>query len=428
MAYLMDQHWISEGGGVTRGDRRGCRYASYVPDPLAGRPFTLDGEVAADVADAEAAIVRLNVAAASLANTEAIARLLLRAEAVASSRIEGLQVEARRLLRVEAARQFEGRTRRDVTAEEVLGNIDAMASALDAADSERHVTVETILNIHEFLLGGTDLEQYGGRIREVQNWIGGSSYNPCSAVYVPPPPALVPSLLDDLARFCDDDSLSAVTQAAVAHAQFETIHPFVDGNGRTGRALIHLILRRRGLAPRVVPPVSLVLATLSRDYISGLTGFRYEGDGTSVDAITGLNRWLALFAGCCTRAVGDAGDFEGRVREIQHSWRERLGPARSNSTLDLLVQTLPGMPILTVSGAADLLGRSFRATNRAIEDLVTSGVLKQVTVGRRNRAFEAVEIIDAFTRFERRLASPSGDTRVDRPARPVPAGRHAGKR
>jgi len=244
------------------------RYASYVPDPLAGRPFTLDGEVAADVADAEAAILRLNVAAASLADTEALARLLLRAEAVASSRIEGLQVGARRLLRVEAARGLKGRTHSDVTAEEVLGNIDAMASALDAADSERPVTVETILSIHELLLGGADLERYEGRIREVQNWIGGSSYNPCSAVYVPPPPAPVPDLLDDLARFCDDDSLPAVAQTAVAHAQFETIHPFVDGNGRTGRALIHLILRRRGLAPRVVPPVSLVLATLSRDYIS----------------------------------------------------------------------------------------------------------------------------------------------------------------
>ena len=423
MAYLIDQYWISDGDGVTRSDRRGCRYASYVPDPLAGRPFTLDGEVAADVADAEAAILRLNVAAANLADTEALARLLLRAEAVASSRIEGLQVGARRLLRVEATRELKGRTRSDVTAEEVLGTIDAMASALDAADSERPVTVETILSIHELLLEGTDLEQHGGRIREVQNWIGGSSYNPCSAVYVPPPPALVPGLLDDLARFCDDDSHPAVAQAAVAHAQFGTIHPFVDGNARTGRALIHLILRRRGLAPCVVPPVSLVLATLSRDCISALTGCRYEGDWASVDATTGLNRWLALFAGCCTRAVSDARDFESKVREIQEDWRERIGPVRRDSTVDLLVRTLPGTPILTVSGAADLLGRSFRAANRAIADLVRSGVLKQVTVGRRNRAYEAVEIVDAFTRFERRLAGRSGDTQVDPQARPVPARR-----
>jgi Fic family protein len=423
MAYLVDQYWMSEGGGITRNDRRGCEYACYVPDPLAGRPFTLDGEVAADVADAEAAILRLNADATSLANTEAIARLLLRAEVVASSRIEGLKVGARRLLRVEAAREFEGRTRGDVTAEEVLGNIDAMASALEAADSDRPVTAESILGIHELLLKGTEMGQYAGRLREVQNWIGGSVYNPCTAAYVPPPAEMVPDLLDDLARFCNDDTLPAVAQAAVAHAQFETIHPFADGNGRTGRALIHLILRRRGLAPRVVPPVSLVLATLSRDYVSGLTGFRYEGDPGSVEAQEGLNRWMALFAGCCTRSVRDAGRFEDKVREIQDGWRERIGQVRRNSAIDLLIGTLPGTPVLTVTGAANILGRSFRAASRAIEDMVEAGVLKQVTVGKRNRAFEAVEIVDAFTRFERQLASPSGDTQADPPTRPVPARR-----
>src|SRR5450759_2451999 len=177
MAYFVEEYWVSEGDGITRDDRRGCKYAAYVPDPLAGRMFTLEGEVAADVADAEAAILRLNAEASSLVNTEAIARLLLRTEAVASSRIEGLQVGARRLLRVEAAREFEGRSGTDVTAEEVLGNIDAMAAALDSADSGEAVTAETILGIHERLLADTDLAKYGGRVREVQNWIGGSSYN-----------------------------------------------------------------------------------------------------------------------------------------------------------------------------------------------------------------------------------------------------------
>ncbi|NTW28772.1 MAG: Fic family protein [Coriobacteriia bacterium] len=423
MAYFVKEYWVSEGDGITRNDRRGCEYTAYVPDPLVGRQFKLEGEVAADVADAEAAILRLNAHATSLVNTEAIARLLLRAEAVASSRIEGLQVGARRLLRVEAAREFESRSGIDVTAEEVLGNIDAMDSALDAADSNDEVTAETILDIHAQLLAGTALAGYGGRLREVQNWIGGSSYNPCSAAFVPPPAAKVPELLEDLARFCNDDSLPAVVQAAVVHAQFETIHPFVDGNGRTGRALVHLILRRRGLAPRVVPPVSLVLATLSVDYISGLTGYRHEGEADSPEASSGLNRWVALFAGCCTRSVRDAGGFERTVHEIQDAWRGRLGPVRRNSAVDLLVQTLPGTPILTVSGAAGLLGRSFRATNLAIEALVDAQVLKQVSVGKRNRAFEALEVIDAFTRFERQLASPSGDTQVDPPARAVPARR-----
>ena len=108
--------------------------------------------------------------------------------------------------------------------------------------------------MHERLLAGTRLERYAGRLRAVQNWIGGSSFNPCSAAFVPPPPEHVRALMADLCEFCNQDTLPAVAQAAMAHAQFETIHPFVDGNGRTGRALIHVILRRRGLAPRLVPP------------------------------------------------------------------------------------------------------------------------------------------------------------------------------
>lgn len=105
-------------------------------------------------------------------------------------------------------------------------------------------------------------ENHGGRLRTLQNWIGGSAYNPCSAEFVPPPPEAVSGLLDDLVAFCNDDALPALAQAAIAHAQFET-HFFVDGNRRTGRVLIHLVLRRRGLGLRVLAPVSLVLATWS---------------------------------------------------------------------------------------------------------------------------------------------------------------------
>ena len=113
-----------------------------------------------------------------------------------------------------------------------------------------------------------------------------------------------------------------------AHAQFETIHPFVDGNGRTGRALIHLVLRRRGLAPRILPPVSLILATWSRDYVGGLTGTRYEGAPDSAEALAGINRWIALVASACRRAAEDAGRFEEQLRALQDSWRDRLGSVR----------------------------------------------------------------------------------------------------
>jgi Fic family protein len=393
---------------------------------LLARRFVFDGAVAADVADAETAISRLNVEASALVDTEALARILLRAEAVASSRIEGLEVGPRRLLHAEAARRADVAAG-DVTAAEVLGNIDAMVYALDAVTQHVPITVELLLDIHQRLLADTSIREHGGRFRGQQNWIGGSSYNPCSAAFVPPPHELVTDLMDDLCAFCNTDDLPAVAQAAIAHAQFETIHPFVDGNGRTGRALIHLVLRRRGLTPRVLPPVSLVLATRARSYINGLTAFRYRGAATGRQAHEGLNQWVGEFAAACTRAVDDAFAFEAKTRELEQRWRAQLTRVRANSALDLLLRALPGAPVVTVESAAALIGRTYKPANDAIQRMVEAGVLRQVTIGRRNRAFEAPEVITAFTDLERQLASPAGNTQISEPSRPVPARRESRK-
>ena len=422
MARLEARRWAGDASGQTRRDRRPCDYEVYIPDPLVGRRFVLDGDVAADVADAEAALVRLDASAGALADTEGLARLLLRAEAGASSRIEGLEVGGRRLLRAQAARQpRRGAARHHRRGG--AGNIEVMLWAVEAVPPGGPITVEIVLEAHRRLLAGTRLAEHGGRIRTVQNWIGGRDYNPCTAAFVPPPHELVGELLSDLAEFCNDDSLPAVAQAGIAHAQFETVHPFVDGNGRTGRALIPLVLRRRGLAPRILPPVSLILATWPRDYVAGLTGTRYVVAPDSEEAHAGVNRWIALFASACRRAAEDAGRFEEQLSALQDSWRERLGSVRRGSAADLLVRALPDAPLLTATTASDLIGRSFQATSQAIDRLVGTGILKQVTVGRRNRAFEAPELIEAFAALERQFASPEGDSLVSEPNRRVPRGR-----
>jgi Fic family protein len=420
MSREMKRQWRADpGSGLPRRDRQLCEYEAYVPDPLVGRQFTLNGDVAADMADAEAAIARLNSTASALVDTEALARLLLRAECVASSKIEGLEVGPRRLIRAEAARVL-GDPSGDVTADEVLGNIEAMSWAVNTLATRESITVDGLLEIHGRLLAGTRHERFGGKIREEQNWIGGSNYNPCSASFIPPPHEEVPDLLDDLCTFCNNDSLPAIVQAAIAHAQVETIHPFVDGNGRTGRALIHVILRRRGLAERVLPPISLILATRADDYISGLTATRYRGDATSPGAHDGLNHWIGTFASAASRSVTDAFAFEERVGEVEEAWRERVGRIRADSATARLIRTLPGAPIVTVSGASELIGRSFQQTNEAITRLVAAKVLHQVTIGKRNRAFEASEVVDAFTDLERQLGSPEGDTLTSPPTRRVP--------
>jgi Fic family protein len=420
VAKVVQRHWVSDAGsGLPRGDRLSCDYEAYVPDPLVGRGLVLDGPVAADVSEAEAALARFCLEVGTLADSEALARLLLRTESVASSRIEGLEIGARRLLRADTARRL-GEPSHDVGAAEVLGNIDAMVYAVESIAAGDPITVDLLLETHRRLLLGTRLAEHGGCLRERQNWIGGSSFNPCSAEYVPPPPEAVPRLMADLCEFCNADALPAVAQAAIAHAQFETIHPFVDGNGRVGRALIHLVLRRRRVVTRALPPVSLILATWAGEYVAALTATRYLGSATSRAALEGLNRWIGLFAAATKRAIADADAFEERIRLLDRAWRARLGHVRAGSAVDLLVRRLPGTPILTVRSAAEVIGRSGQATTQAIARLVEAEVLVQTTVGRRNRAFEAREVTRAFTALERQLASPTGDTRTAPPSRRVP--------
>ena len=420
MSKLVKRRWnATYAPGLPRRDRASCDYQAYVPDPLVGRPIRLDGDVTADVADAESAIARHDTKAVALGDTEALARLLLRAESVASSKIEGLEIGGRRLLRAEAATAL-GEHTSDVTANEVLGNIRAMTWALDTVRPGDTITVEHLLEIHRRLLESTIMHEFAGHLRDSQNWIGGSSYNPCTAEFVTPPPELVEGLLEDLCQFTNSDDLPAVVQAALAHAQFETIHPFIDGNGRVGRALIHLVLRRRGIATRTLPPISLILATWAQDYVTGLTATRYLGTPSSSAATTGINQWIALFATACRRAIQDAETFEARVAQLEHQWRARLGRVRANSAADRLLRALPGAPILTVNSAADLVDRTYQATNEAIDRLLEARVLQQINIGRRNRAFEAPELIIMFTDLERQLASPTGATRTSPPSRHIP--------
>jgi Fic family protein len=424
MAHLLKLRWDPTFvDGLPRRDRHGCEYEAYLPDRISNRTFLLDGDVTADVTDAESAIQLLNSEAIALTGLEGLARLLLRAEAVASSKIEGFEIGGRRLLHAEVARTLGDDPPRDVTAEEILGNIDAMAWAVSTVGNAEKLEVGHLYEIHRRLVAGTRLAAQGGVIRDRQNWIGGSDYNPCEAQFVPPPHEELPRLLGDLCTFCNEDQLPAVAQAAIAHSQFETIHPFSDGNGRTGRALIHVVLRRRGLIPRVLPPISLVLATWARDYVTRLMGTRYVGGQDSPAARKGLNRWIGLFATAASRAVTDARMYEERVAELQSRWRQRLGRVRKGSAVDLFLDALPGAPVITVKSAAEIIGRSFVAANSAVHELVEAQVLSQVRLGRRNRAFEATEVIEMFNDLERQLASPVGDTHTSPPSRAVPARR-----
>jgi Fic family protein len=376
--------------------RRACRYEAFIPDPLAGSDFDLPSTIAGVVSDAEQAILRLEAAPAHA--LAPFARLLLRTESIASSRVEGIQVGVRQLAAADARRESGARVSPSVR--EVMGNIDAMQLAIDQAAAADRIGIEHIRALHRTLLSGGPLERIAGVIRTEQNWIGGNDHNPCGAEFVPPPPEEVEPLLDDLCAAMADDALPPVVQAALIHAQFETIHPFEDGNGRTGRALIQLVLRRRGIARGRVPPISVVLSARREQYIAGLTAFR-QGD---------VSRWIEYFAAATARAAGLALAYARAVEGLQETWRARLSEAsapRADAAAWALIDLLPGHPVITASAAEEATGRAKSAIHHALAALEACGVLIPLSESRRNRAWEAAGLIDLLEQLGEGIA-PGG--------------------
>jgi Fic family protein len=283
--------------------------------------------------------------------------------------------------------------------------------------------VADLCALHATLFGGGALARIGGQVRTEQNWIGGLS--PLDASFVPPPPGRVPELLHDLCAFLSDDALPPLVQAAVAHAQFETIHPFADGNGRTGRALIHVVLRRRGLCRRFVPPISLVLATRGEAYVRGLMGTRRAIAPGDPEETEGWTSWIELFASATRIAVAQARRYDAEMEALVDRWREQVRGLpecpRADAAVWPLLDWLPASPLISARDAVALTGRSPRAIDVAIRVLAQVGVLRQVGGRQRGRVWEADGVFDHITIAERALASPSLDTQVEPPARPVPA-------
>lgn len=370
--------------------RRACRYDAFVPDVLQTLPVHLPADLAGLISEAELAIRRLNETAGH--DLAPLARLLLRTESIASSKVEGMQIGVREMARAEV--QSDTGMTASTTALELIDNIDAMELAVgEAADAERF-GVKQIVAIHSRLMQHAPNKHLAGRIRVEQNWIGGNDYNPCGADFVPPPPGEVKRLLGDLCDAVNDEVLSPLTQAALVHAQFETIHPFEDGNGRTGRALVHVVLRRRGLAPRIVPPISIVLAARKSRYIDGLTAFRGEQ----------VTSWLESFASATARAARLANSYVGAVDALRTRWRKLLDDSgrapRQGAAAWAIIDVLPAHPIITAPVAIVATGRARAAIYDAIEQLVHVKVLAPLSTSKRNRAWEAIGLLELIERME----------------------------
>lgn len=370
--------------------RRACEYQAFVPDELHTLDLRITGELAGLVAEAERAVQQLNEEGGHA--LAPLARLLLRTESIASSKVEGMQVGVRELARAEA--RAESGMKSGTTAAEVLANIDAMTLAVDQAADTQWFSETEIVAIHKRLFEQSSQNRIAGLIRNSQNWIGGNDYNPCGADFVPPPPELLDTLLTDVCASINDETLPPLVQAALVHAQFETIHPFDDGNGRTGRALVHVVLRRRGIAPHFLPPISLIFARDKGRYIDGLTRFRGNG----------VIDWIEQFAEATFSAARMAQSYLVSVQTLQEFWREKLravtSPPRSDSVAWTLIDLLPAHPMISAPVAVAATGRAKSRVYEAIEQLRNAGVLLPLTSGTRNRWWEANGLLDLIARLE----------------------------
>jgi len=302
---------------------------------------------------------------------------------LASSAIEGLEISHRKLARAEAQGEAG-----DFKAREVLGNARAMEEAIRIGSEARDLDIEDVRSIHRALAVVPPLSRIAGEIRQSQGWIGGSS--PVHAAFVPPPHEHLEELVVDLCAFMNRDDISPVAQAAIAHAQFETIHPFGDGNGRVGRCLIHVLLRRRAIAPIYVPPISIVLGADKDSYIAGLADFRADE----------VDRWVGQFALAVEKSAFEARGFSAEVAQLQSDWIERAEPMRADAAARAIIACLPSYPVVTGAIAERITGRSRVAANKGLEHLAQAGVLTRRRNQRKGDSWEAKELFVLLSGFE----------------------------
>ncbi len=267
----------------------------------------------------------------------------------------------------------------DVTAHEVLNNIDAMVFAIEQVRGGDVITADLLLELHNRLLSGTPLEEYGGRFREEQNWIGGT--RPGNALFVPPPPDRLDECLDALERFLhsDDPALPPLIRAGMAHVQFETIHPFLDGNGRLGRLLITLILCEAGVLHAPILYLSLFLKSRRDDYYRLLQEVRQAGAWES---------WMEFFLSGIAQTAEQAAATARKLMELFDDHRQKIaGLGRSASSALRVHELMQESPIVTIKTVSDKLGISFPTAGAALENLAKIGIVREFTGRHRRRIY-----------------------------------------
>lgn len=332
--------------------------------------------------EATGAVHRLGGVGRLIPNPHLLIGPHLRLEAVLSSRIEGTKTDVPQLLRFEAGQMQDVD---DADAQEVSNYIAALEHGIRRVAGGFPLSIRLLCEMHQLLLTGVrGQHRVPGELRRSPVWIGGNTLE--DAVFVPPPPDEMQAALTDLERFFHDDQMPLLIQLALAHYQFEVIHPFLDGNGRIGRLLLPIMLIVRGALPQPLLYLSAYFEQRRSEYYDHLLLTSQRGD---------LDPWLRFFLHGVRLQARDAEERTVRLVEAQQHMREQLlDESRANSVLKLADQ-LFATPIITTGRAVELLDVTRPTAQRAIDTLVERGDLIEITGSERNRVYEARTIFDA---------------------------------
>lgn len=362
-------------------------YSAFIPAPLPpDPPVVLDGALQALLSRADQAVGRLDGVIQTVPNPDFFVYMYVRREAVLSSQIEGTQSTLEDLLAAELELQPAWR-RLPQDVDEVVNYVRAMNYGL-ARVSDLPLSLRLITEIHrELLTGVRGSHRRPGEFRESQNWIGPENATLAEATFVPPPVHEMKNALDNFERFLYDDEPPALIHVGLAHAQFETIHPFLDGNGRVGRLLISFLLVHRGVLHRPLLYLSVYLRRHRAEYYDRLTAIRESGDWEG---------WLRFFLSGVAQTAEEAAVTARAILDLREQHRrliqERVPGAHGLRLLDLLFER----PLIQVNLVKDSLGIAFVTANKLVEQMESLGLLQEITGRRRDRVFSYAPYVSLF--------------------------------
>lgn len=372
-----------------------------VPPRIAELTYTPAQDVAALIERAVVEIVSTDSDARG--NSHALGRFLLRTESAASSKIEHVSASVD-----DYARALAG-SRANASATSMVAASAALLRMVERAGENGSIGLDDLLSAHQDLMASDASEaHYAGRFRDMQNWIGGSDHSPRGALFVPPPPELVPQLIEDLLAWVSRDDMPTLIQAAIAHAQFESIHPFTDGNGRIGRALISAVIRRRGVARDIVIPLASGLLAVRDEYFSALTAYR----AGQVAPITQIIARSARIAAIESRASMD------ELSALPSEWK-RLLPGRTSPVAERILDSFLDNPVMSAEEIVAASGSLTSASYSAIDRLTGAGIITEITGRKRDRVWAATDALGELEELDRRIqAAMTADAGCETGARP----------